>query len=953
MPEPTPFDIISGLARQRGRDEPQLLVLSHTVEARPGERISHLPVSQALAQAWVTITGAPFRPHQALALQAWRRGEPFALSGSSATTRRTLHLLLYEALFSNPQANALILVPGAATARAHLADMRLLSDTVRVNLRAAHVEAATPARLATHARVLLTTPEMLHRRLLRHHDRAWQPFWDRLRYMLLIDTDSYSGVASAHLAGLLLRSLRMTDDTAPPFLAATLSPTLQAEEALLRLSGIHWRHIHANDTPHPQSTLAVWQAGHHRLREAATLAQALQRENYSVHIICDELDRAPLLELLDLQQEHISLGMLLRPADVHIFAGYPGSHTVLRQSLTSGTRLTLLVTGSLPLERTLSRLPAGLVDDPVPVWAPAPLNAYIAAQHLLCAAAERPLSLAEVEAWQAEHMVARLQRHQRLVRMPDERAAWQPLPAAGDPYEGFSMQAVGSATLAIYDEYEQLLTTFDPAAFDRWGFLDAALPPGRGGYRVIDRDEEAGTLTVRIERQQRRTLPLRHCDVTLRERDERESRSLRNGTIGWGRVFVEEEIYGYRETRPDTTPVEYTLTTPLNTRWAAPALWIDLPLRAKVEGQMIGWSLVSALPLRVLARLTDIVPAYDAAAGRLYLVDAQPGGNGLSAWLYENLEAVLPHAYDIALDCRNDALMEPNARIDMDWLLVLLSSELAVPATVAAGASTEKTASPRARQHARSSASFSTRRESAPPPPESTPPPPPPDAPSQSSRPAPPEPPPETPPPEAPPSEAEVAPPEEPAAPKKRRSRKSAPKTAEKSDTASSEPKKRRGRRAKPAADAADETATSPEEPAPEPPAKGKKPRDDAPPAGTPQQQSLPDIDPPVTPPDPAAILARLQQIREQSESRKPASSDEAVPPRRTSDRPQAGPRFQAGEQVFCLPYGYGTVQASRMDGDQELLTVEFPDYGTIEINPSVSLVRRIDGDSETRADED
>jgi hypothetical protein len=41
------------------------------------------------------------------------------------------------------------------------------------------------------------------------------------------------------------------------------------------------------------------------------------------------------------------------------------------------------------------------------------------------------------------------------------------------------------------------------------------------------------------------------------------------------------------------------------------------------------------------------------------------------------------------------------------------------------------------------------------------------------------------------------------------------------------------------------------------------------------------------------------------------------------------------------------------MDGDQELLTVEFPDYGTIEINPSVSLVRRIDGDSETRADED
>ncbi|KPV53042.1 hypothetical protein SE17_11920, partial [Kouleothrix aurantiaca] len=49
-----------------------------------GERIAHLPIDAELAQAWVALTGEPFRPHQAHALTTLRRGEPVALRAASA-----------------------------------------------------------------------------------------------------------------------------------------------------------------------------------------------------------------------------------------------------------------------------------------------------------------------------------------------------------------------------------------------------------------------------------------------------------------------------------------------------------------------------------------------------------------------------------------------------------------------------------------------------------------------------------------------------------------------------------------------------------------------------------------------------------------------------------------------------------------------------------------------------
>src|SRR5262249_24736430 len=152
-----------------------------------------------------------------------------------------------------------------------------------------------------------------------------------------------------------------------------------------------------------------------------------------------------------------------------------------------------------------------------------------------------------------------------------------------------------------------------------------------------------------------------------------------NHPIGWGRVVVSEEIYGHRESTPTSAPADIALQPTLHTRWTAPACWFDLAAGIQVSGQLIGWSLATALPLRELCDFTDVLPCYDHEARRLYLVAAQPGGKGLANWTYAHAEELLPLAYDVALSCRNDSLLEPLSRADMDWLLALLGRQPTEP----------------------------------------------------------------------------------------------------------------------------------------------------------------------------------------------------------------------------------------------------------------------------------
>lgn len=869
------------LARRRG-DESNPLIAVHRFASREGARISHLAIDPNLAQAWIRVTGEPFRPHQSLAWSALRRGEPLALVGGVAV-RRSLSLLMLAWLREAMPATGLVLVPDEGIGREQHAVLEELARPADVSMRVG-ITWGTGIKTAPGAAIVVATPQALHERLLRYHDRAWAGFWARLGLIAVVDGQRYSGLAASHLAGLLMRARRLSGGIRPPLLMANIAPVRGVASALEAMSGETWRIIRADDGTLPAATLAFWRVSTERVPEAVSLALDFAQVGARVHLLTAPLEEPLAHALIGSDAPGVSIGVGPQAAQVQIMSGVAYAAASLHQCLETAS-LTVMLLADDPAERTIARLVARetqpqerwerapLLDAPPPCWIAAPMNAYIIAQHLVCAASERALGMADVTAWGAEALVAKLEDKGALVRLPELDPAWQPGRSGEDPYADFDLDSAATPPVRVCDERGRAIGALSVALFDRWGFGGAALPPLRGGYRVLERNDAELSLSVRALPEARRTLPLRRCQVQVR--DSLGQRLIGKHTIAWGRVIVDEEVYGWRETA-DATVHEESLAQPLAARWSAPAVWIDLPMTLDAERQLIGWSLAAALPLHTLATVSDLAPAYDAEARRLYFVDAQPGGNGLAAWLFQNLEEVLPTAYALALDGCSDPLFSLPARADMDWMLALLGSGLTPPPAESAMPALDS-ARREATQPADPLIEASDRREEAmlqdaacsl--------------APATASSIS---------------AEAPIPPPHRADAPQPGRASRSLRRTT---------------------AAAARKSAASdrPMRPSPAIPSKEA--------AAT------------ASPPDAAALAARLRQIREERQQRS-ARSDA----RRSPVSEHHGTlRFQAGDVIICIPYGQGAVLESRWEEGREVLRVHFPGHGELTIDPVVSLAR-------------
>lgn len=670
-------DIIQAIARQRGRGENTPLIMLRVLDEAPGERISHLPVDPQLAQAWLAYSGEPFRPHQAHALAALRRGEPAALRSSSPHGIATLQLLARTTLAESSRATVIVLAFDDEHAHALGAAFDIANQSLPLHLRVT-TTTTIAQQVDPFARIVIATPEALHGRILRYHARAWGMLWNGLSVILIPDVHRYTGVAGAHLSDLLMRAHRVaTAHGAVPGFLASLINLLDPAPALTALLGKSWRVIDADDGPRTATVVALWQGGSAWLRETVELVTVLRRQSYRVHVLCDALERSVLAPAIG-DAGDVTVGTEVEPAQVLVCAGFPGSISAFRRLLAYGCQAVIVVIGERPQEQALVRQVSMMLEGPLTIWPAPPANAYVLAQHVVCAASELPLSAADVDAWGCAEVVQRMAANRQLVELPDDEPVWIPSGDA-DPYAEFSILAASGGAITARSEQPRIRERLDPTLFERWAFAGAALPPGVGGLRVVLRDEEEGSISLRLETSGRRTYPLRRGNVSIR--DVYDERGLfRDRRVAWGRVVVQETIYGWREATPGASPADIALNTPLESRWVAPACWFELPVALQVQGQFIGWCLTAAVTLRALASFTDLVPLYDHERRRLFFVDAQPGGNGLAQWLYQYAEEVLPIAYDVALACRSDPLLEPLSRVDQDWLLALLGRAPPEPA---------------------------------------------------------------------------------------------------------------------------------------------------------------------------------------------------------------------------------------------------------------------------------
>jgi DEAD/DEAH box helicase domain-containing protein len=399
--------------------------------------------------------GAPWS-HQVTAACHAQAGRNVIISTGAASGKSLGYLL--PALTSVLAGDTVLYVtPTRALAADQLAAIRSLAlPGVQAAAYDGDSTAAERAWARSHARYLLTTPDMLHRSLLPGHAR-WSGFFSRLRYVIIDECHGYRGVFGSHVGHVLRRLRRVVAHYAPPggpsrpvFVLA--SATVGAPGACARLlTGLDAEEVTEDGSPRGPLAFALWEppltdahgeAGA-RLRRTATaqtadlLARLVGQDVPTLAFIRSRRgaetvalaarrslgaadahtakvaayrsgylpeDRRSLEAALSdgrlvglATTTALELGVDIAGLDAVLIAGWPGTWASLWQQAGRAGRngrsaAAVLIARDDPLDTYLVRHPEILLRHPVEATVLDPGNPYVLAPHLCAAAAELPLS---------------------------------------------------------------------------------------------------------------------------------------------------------------------------------------------------------------------------------------------------------------------------------------------------------------------------------------------------------------------------------------------------------------------------------------------------------------------------------------------------------------------------------------------------------------------------------
>lgn len=188
----------------------------HRQEPRAA-RMSPFPewLHPALPQALHARGIVELYSHQRQCADLLHDGKHAVIATSTASGKSlAYHLPVLDALLRDGlDARALYLFPTKALARDQMADLeKLLAATGRDDLLVAVYDGDTPPQvrsaLREHGTLVLTNPHMLHAGILPNHTK-WQGLFTGLRYVVVDELHTLSGIYGSHVANVLRRLQRI------------------------------------------------------------------------------------------------------------------------------------------------------------------------------------------------------------------------------------------------------------------------------------------------------------------------------------------------------------------------------------------------------------------------------------------------------------------------------------------------------------------------------------------------------------------------------------------------------------------------------------------------------------------------------------------------------------------------------------------------------------------------
>lgn len=458
------------------------------------------------------------------------------------------------------------------------------------------------------ARVIVTNPDMLHASIL-GNPQVWGRFLRSLKFVVIDECHTYRGVFGAHVSLILRRLLRLCQMRPTVALASATSvdPATHAE----RLTGrTEIAAVTEDGSPTGTTTVALWEPGllpdvegengapvrraanteaaeimgrviahgartltfARSRRGAETVAMGAAEQLSSMGRAADAVrvaayragytpeDRRALERRLDngellgvASTNALELGIDVGGLDCVITSGFPGTIASFRQQAGRAGRrgqsaLVMLVGADDPMDTYLVHHPEALLDQPVENTVFDPTNPYILTDHLVCAAAEKPLSDAEVARWRSEQLVEQLIAAGRLKRRP--KGIFANLTVAKEVHAGMSIRGGAVKSVAIVESATgRLLGEVDAGRAVSDVHTGAVYLHQGDTFVVDDLDLDANVAWVRADYPEYTTQVVRETDIRVIHT--RRTWRLTDGVwLADVDVEVSHTVTGYRKRLP-------------------------------------------------------------------------------------------------------------------------------------------------------------------------------------------------------------------------------------------------------------------------------------------------------------------------------------------------------------------------------------------------------------------
>jgi len=654
--------------------------------------------------------------HQAQAIQAAREGKNIVVITPTASGKTLCYNVpVIEKALSGERGRALYLFPVKALGQDQLKVIRDLGleDDVKADI----YDGDTPSHRRAKIRkrpphILISNPDMLHYALLPYHDK-WEEWFRNLETVVLDELHVYKGVFGSHVGGVLRRLRRVARryGSEPRFIAS--SATIANPSGLARtLTGLDFEVVSENGAPcgernfvfmDPKTspyTLAARlfvRSLHHGLKTIAFTKSRVITElmytwvtgmapelknrisNYRAGFLPEErrdIERKLFGGKLDgvISTSALEVGVDIGGLDVCLLVGYPG--TVVNTWQRGGRAgrglepsAVIMVAGRDALDQYFIKHPEDFFGRTVESAVADTSNPYILGDHLVCAAAELPLT-ADESVFDLENSGEVLKEETRKGRLIEkvDGSGW--VSSRKNPQRNVDIRAVGESYTIFSEDGKSVIGTVSG---------ERALTEIHAGAIYLHRARQYFISSLELEERNAYARPVRADYYTRALSDKQteilkvyKSRPTANFLVRLGKLKVTERITGFekRKTATQERLSVHPLDLPPRT-FETVGLWWELedfiPGRVKSEGldymggiHATEHAAIALFPLFVMCDRDDVggisYPMHpQVEKGAVFIYDGYPGGVGLAERAFEVIDELLGKTLELIRSCECDA----------------------------------------------------------------------------------------------------------------------------------------------------------------------------------------------------------------------------------------------------------------------------------------------------------